>query len=175
MGFQFDLELPAGVTVAEKDGSLMAALTGNAVNTHSISSTKVSDGLYRFVVTPQGSRAISNDTGDGMTITIDVADDVAVGAYTMTIKDIEMTVKKAGNVYEDIHPKNSTATLTITEAVMGDVNGDGKVSVTDVISMNSYILEEEPARFIRKVADLNGDGKVTITDMVQVIDIILGR
>ena len=175
MGFQFDLELPAGVTVAEKDGSLMAALTGNAVNTHSISSTKVSDGLYRFVVTPQGSRAISNDTGDGMTITIDVADDVAVGTYTMTIKDIEMTVKKAGNVYEDIHPKNSTATLTITEAVMGDVNGDGKVSVTDVISMNSYILEEEPARFIRKVADLNGDGKVTITDMVQVIDIILGR
>ena len=86
-----------------------------------------------------------------------------------------VTVKKAGNVYEDIHPKNSTATLTVTEAVMGDVNGDGRVSVTDVISMNSYILEEEPAQFIRKVADLNGDGKVTITDMVQVIDIILGR
>lgn len=175
MGFQFDLELPTGVTVAEKDGNLLAQLTGNAVNTHSISSSKVSDGLYRFVVTPQGSRAISNETGDGMTIAINVADDVAVGSYTMTIKDIEMTVKKAGNVYEDIHPKNSTATLTVTEAVMGDVNGDGRVSVTDVISMNSYILEEEPAQFIRKVADLNGDGKVTITDMVQVIDIILGR
>ena len=176
MGFQFDLELPEGVTVAEDSSSkLLAALTGNAVNTHSISSSKVSDGLYRFVVTPQGSRAISNASGDGMTITIDVADDVAVGTYTMTIKDIEMTVKKAGNVYEDIHPKNSTATLTVTEAVMGDVNGDGRVSVTDVISMNSYILEEEPAQFIRKVADLNGDGKVTITDLVQVIDIILGR
>ncbi len=175
MGFQFDLQLPAGVTVGEKDGKLLAQLTGNAVNTHSISSSKVSDGLYRFVVTPQGSRAISQANGDGMTITIDVADNVAVGTYTMTIKDIEMTVKKAGNVYEDIHPKNSTATLTVTEAVMGDVNGDGRVSVTDVISMNSYILEEEPAQFIRKVADLNGDGKVTITDLVQVIDIILGR
>ena len=163
MGFQFDLEVPAGVTVAEKD------------NTHSISSSKVSDGLYRFVVTPQGSRAISQASGDGMTITVNVADEVATGNYMMTIKDIEMTVKKTGNVYEDIHPKNSTATLTVTEAVMGDVNGDGRVSVTDVISMNSYILEEEPAQFIRKVADLNGDGKVTITDMVQVIDIILGR
>lgn len=176
MGFQFDLELPAGVTVAEdSDGKLMAQLTGNAGNTHSISSSKVSDGLYRFVVTPQGSRAISQATGDGMTITIDVADDVAVGTYQMSIKDIEMTVKRTGNVYEDIHPKNSTAMLTITEATMGDVNGDGRVSVTDVISMNSYILEEEPAQFIRKVADLNGDGRVTITDMVQVIDIILGR
>jgi len=176
MGFQFDLQLPAGVTVGEdSDGKLMAQLTGNAVNTHSISSSKVSDGLYRFVVTPQSSRAISQANGDGMTITIDVADNMAVGTYTMTIKDIEMTVKKTGNVYEDIHPKNSTATLTITEAVMGDVNGDGRVSVTDVISMNSYILEEEPAQFIRKVADLNGDGRVTITDMVQVIDIILGR
>lgn len=175
MGFQFDLELPAGATVAEKDSKLLAQLTGNAVNTHSISSTKVSDGLYRFVVTPQGNRAISNESGDGMTISIDVADDVAIGTYDMTIKDIEMTVRKAGNVYEDIHPKNNTATLTVTEAMMGDVNGDGRVSVTDVISMNSYILEEEPAQFIRKVADLNNDGKVTITDMVQVIDIILGR
>jgi Ca2+-binding EF-hand superfamily protein len=55
------------------------------------------------------------------------------------------------------------------------VNGDGRISVTDVISMNSYILEERPAQFIRKVADLNKDGKVTITDMVQVIDKILGR
>ncbi len=175
MGFQFDLELPTGVTVAEDEGRLMAALTGNAVNTHSISSSKVGEGLYRFVVTPQGSRAISNSDGSGMTITIDVADDMAVGTYTMSIKDIEMTVKRAGNVYEDIHPKNSIASLTITEATMGDVNGDGRVSVTDVISMNSYILEEEPAKFIRKVADLNGDGKVTITDLVQVIDIILGR
>lgn len=175
MGFQFDLQLPTGVTVAEGEGKLLAALTGNAVNTHSISSSKVSEGLYRFVVTPQGSRAISNASGDGMTISIDVADDVATGVYDMTIKDIEMTVRKTGNVYEDIHPKNSTAKLTVTEAVMGDVNGDGRVSVTDVISMNSYILEEEPAQFIRKVADLNNDGKVTITDMVLVIDIILGR
>ncbi len=175
MGFQFDLLLPEGVTVAENEGQLLAALTGNAVNTHSISSSKVGEGQYRFIVTPQGSRAISQANGDGMTITIDVADDMAAGTYTMTIQDIEMTVKKAGNVFEDIHPKNSTATLTVTEATMGDVNGDGRVSVTDVISMNSYILEEEPAQFIRKVADLNGDGKVTITDMVQVIDIILGR
>ena len=175
MGFQFDLELPNGVTVGEKDDKLMAQLTGNAVNTHSISSSKVSDGLYRFIVTPNGSRAISNANGDGMTITIDVADDVITGIYDMAIKNIEMTVRRAGNVFDDIHPKNSTAKLTVTEAVMGDVNGDGRVSVTDVISMNSYILEEEPAQFIRKVADLNGDGKVTITDMVQVIDIILGK
>ena len=175
MGFQFDLELPTGVTVAEKDSKLLAQLTGNAVNTHSIASSKISDGLYRFIVTPQGSRAISNANGDGMTINIDVADDVPTGTYDMTIKDIEMTVKHTGNVFEDIHPKDSKATLTVTEAVMGDVNGDGRVSVTDVISMNSYILEEEPAQFIRKVADMNGDGKVTITDMVQVIDIILGR
>ena len=69
MGFQFDLQLPEGVTVAENGSNLMAQLTGNAVNTHSISSSKISDGLYRFVVTPQGSRAISNANGDGMTIT----------------------------------------------------------------------------------------------------------
>lgn len=175
IGFQFDLQLPAGVTVAESGDALLATLTGNAVNTHTISSSKVSDGLYRFIVTPKSTRAISNANGDGMTITIDVADNVAVGTYDMTIKDIEMTVRRNGNVYEAIHPKDCTALLTIIEAMMGDVNGDGFITVTDVISLNSYILEEEPARFIRKVADMNGDGHITMNDLARIIDIILGR
>jgi len=176
LGFQFDLKLPEGVTVpTNENGNLMASLTGNAVNTHSISSSMVSEGLYRFVITSQTGRAISNDNGDGMTITIDVADDVAVGVYEITIKDIEMTVKKSGGVYEDVHPRDNTALLTITDAVIGDVTGDTRITVTDVITLISYIQEEAPARFIQKAADVNGDGKITITDAVQMIDIILGK
>ncbi len=176
IGFQFDLQLPNGVTVPVNDnGSLMASLTGNAVNTHIISSNEIGDGLYRFIVTSSNGKPITSVNGDGLSITIDVADDVAEGVYVMTIKNIEMTVRKDGNVYEDVHPKDNSAMLTVTEALLGDVNGDGRISVTDVISLNSYIQEEIPARFILKAADLNGDGKISITDAVWIIDIILDK
>lgn len=173
LGFQFDLQLPNGVTVAtDESNALMASLTGNASSTHNLASSKVADGLYRFVVTPKGTTPLSSATNDGMSITIDVADDVAVGAYTMTVKDVEMTVLR-GSDYVDVHPKDNTATLTISEAVAGDVNGDTRISVTDVISIVAYIMENTPSKFIMKAADVNDDGNITITDAVLVIDIIL--
>ncbi len=174
LGFQFDLQLPEGVTVATDDGTtLLASLTGNAASTHTIRASMISESLYRFVVTSMSGKPISSSGGDGMSISIDVADDVAVGTYTVTIKDIEMTIKN-GSDYEDVHPRDNTATLTITEALLGDVNGDTRISVTDVISIVGYLMENEPSKFIRKVADINHDGSISITDAVLVIDMILG-
>lgn len=176
LGFQFDLELPTGVTVPTDDsGNLIAQLTGNAANTHSISSRKTQSGLYRFIVSSNTGEAISNANGDGMSITFDVADDVQPGIYAITLKNIEMTVKRTGSVYEDLHPKNSTAQLTVVKAIAGDVNGDGKVTVTDLSSIIGYIQGDVPVRFIQKSADMNNDGKVSITDAVRVIDVILSK
>ena len=173
LGFQFDLQLPTGVTVATDDGTnLLATLLGNAATTHSIRASKLGEGLYRFIVTSMSGKPISSSGGDGMSISIDVADDVVVGTYSMTIKNIEMTIKN-GSDYEDVHPRDNSAVLTITEAMLGDVNGDGSISVTDVISIVGYIMENEPSKFIRKVADVNGDGSISITDAVLVIDMIL--
>ena len=175
LGFQFDLQLPDGVTVATDDnGKLMASLTGNATNTHSISSNKISESLYRFMVTPNNLEAISNANGDGMSITIDVDDDMAVGVYDLTIKDIQMTVRRNGTP-ETIDVNDNTAKLTISEIIMGDVNGDARVNVTDVICIKSYLHENVPARFIFKAADMDGNGKVSITDAVLVIDKILSN
>lgn len=173
LGFQFDLQLPTGVTVATDDGTnLLATLLGNAATTHSIRASKLGEGLYRFIVTSMSGKPISSSGGDGMSISIDVADDVVVGTYSITIKNIEMTIKN-GSDYEDVHPRDNSAVLTITEAMLGDVNGDGRISVTDVISIVGYIMENEPSKFIRKVADVNGDGSISITDAVLVIDMIL--
>ncbi len=61
--------------------------------------------------------------------------------------------------------KNITDTYKIV--VKGDLNGDGKISITDVVkaklhTVNIQILKDE----FLKAADVNEDGKVTITDLV---------
>ena len=62
------------------------------------------------------------------------------------------------------------ASLTVTTATyIGDINGDGKVNITDVALINAHVKKtklltgEELAR-----ADINGDGKVNITDVALV-------
>jgi hypothetical protein len=56
----------------------------------------------------------------------------------------------------------------------GDVNGDGKVDVEDVVAIVNKILGDPPANFNERAGDINGDGKIDVDDVVGVVNIILG-
>ncbi len=173
-GFQFDLAVPEGITVVSEDGGdLLATLTSRATN-HSISASKISDGVYRFVVVSMTGKTITQGIGDVMTIILDAANEMSLGNYDVSIRNIRLTVKR-GNEFAEIYPRDNTAKLTVTDVTPGDVNGDGKISVTDVISIISYVLEDEPTKFLLPAADLNHDNKITVTDAVIAIDIILEK
>lgn len=173
-GFQFDLALPEGVSVATNtNGQLQVALTDRTSN-HSISADKVAEGLYRFIVVSLSGKPITQGEGDVMTITLEADANIGIGDYIVTAKDIELTVKD-GTTYTQVYPRDNTARLAITDLLPGDVTGDNKVTVTDVISIISYILGEEPVLFIKTAADVNGDEKVSVTDAISVIDFILNN
>ena len=57
----------------------------------------------------------------------------------------------------------------------GDVNADGKVTITDAESIVSKILGIPPANFVERAADVNRDANITISDAVGVVNIILNR
>ena len=79
----------------------------------------------------------------------------------------------AGNVEQKEAAREYTL---ITEGAMpGDVNGDGKVTITDAVAIISYIRGENPQGFNVSAADVNGDEQITLADAVAVIDSILGR
>jgi hypothetical protein len=52
---------------------------------------------------------------------------------------------------------------------IGDLNGDGDVSILDIISMINCILHDE----CPNCSDLNGDNLVNIQDIITLINIIL--
>ena len=56
---------------------------------------------------------------------------------------------------------------------LGDVNGDGEVSIADVTDLIDYILGGELEVFIPEAADISGDGNVSIADVTELIDMIL--
>ena len=59
--------------------------------------------------------------------------------------------------------------------LVGDVNYDNKLSVTDVMLLVNYILGKENHPFSRAKADINSDGRITVTDVTQMVSAISGR
>lgn len=70
----------------------------------------------------------------------------------------------------------STVKASYTLVVTGDVNGDGEISVTDMIAVKSHLLEKTAlSGAAAAAADANGDGEISITDFIQIKSHILGK
>lgn len=70
----------------------------------------------------------------------------------------------------------NTVKATYTVIVTGDTNGDGKISVTDMIAIKAHVLQKTLLSGVfATAADTNGDGGISITDFIQVKAKILGK
>ena len=65
---------------------------------------------------------------------------------------------------------------TFALVVMGDANGDGRVTVTDVVAVQSHVVGKRTLEGVYALAaDLNDDGKISITDVVKAARVVLGK
>ena len=72
-----------------------------------------------------------------------------------------------------------TFTIEVVEnqptILLGDVNGDGTLSIKDVTELINYLLAGEQPGFNAANADVNQDGKISIADVSGVISIVLNQ
>ncbi|MBR6936732.1 MAG: C10 family peptidase [Prevotella sp.] len=82
-------------------------------------------------------------------------------------------IRKINNSYRfyglAIRPVENRSTI------LGDLNHDGFVNITDVVLLVNYILGTDEGVVIESEADINGDTIVNITDVVALTNIILGQ
>ena len=94
--------------------------------------------------------------------------------------DGKLSIKDMGTVVVTVRNANGTATNSITIVInetgisddigmLGDVNGDGKVNVTDVSKVAAHVkgIKKLDANFAA-AADVNLDGKVNVTDVSKI-------
>ena len=61
------------------------------------------------------------------------------------------------------------------DGVLGDVNQDSFVNVTDIVTIVTFILNyESPNTYEFWASDMNNDGSINVVDIVAIIDFILG-
>lgn len=171
-GLQFKLTLPEGVSVAEDEEGLITSTT-DRTNGMTVMGRKDpdADNSYLFVLLSLEGNTITGNEGVFMNVKLNIDSDVDLGDYEIKIEDVYMTTAS----YETLHPAEATSDLIMTDIVMGDVNNDGVINVTDAIGVVNYILKNVPSVFVEEAADVNNDGVINITDAIGIVNMILGK
>ena len=89
-------------------------------------------------------------------------------ANTDVIVEYDGTISastSAASAYLEVHGTVS--------GLLGDVNMDGNINISDVTVLISYVLGASVSTFNKNAADLTGDGNINITDVTMLISIVL--
>lgn len=123
-----------------------------------ISCKKITDN-YSFVGTTADvtleTAYVMNETGDAF-IPMENADVMAGNAYFTTTASPEKVPISLGGL-------------------LGDVNGDGTVDISDITMLVNYLLGKPTPGIILTNANVNGDDTVDISDVTGISSIILGN
>jgi len=172
-GFQFDLVLPEGITVAEEDDFPLIDLSLERTTrkkTDYFNSEYQTDGSLRVLCNSTKGYAFTGNDGEVAIATLNIAADLEDGDYPVIIKNIIIT-DATGNERHTVDRVKST--ITIESFLLGDANGDGNVDVSDFSAIAAKILGHPAENFVEKAADINGDSNIDVSDLSGLAYMIL--
>ena len=163
---QMDLHLPDGVTVATNSrGKLLVSTSTRMEGNYSPVGRMTEDGYATITGYSVNRDAFTGTDGDILYVTLNIANDMAAGDYTIRLNNIVL-----GDVNnQEFYPFDAEATLTVKKLTMGDVNDNGVVNIVDVGCILNYILKQPTGTFVEEAADIDGNSAVNINDAVLLI------
>ena len=176
MGWQCDISLPEGLTLELKDNGKPAATLGDRFSStgHTISSSCLKNGDYRFIATSMDGEAIPGTSGTLFTVTLKADASLSLGTkLTGTIKNIEFNTQDNQKlIFDEV---KFSVVMDDISIIPGDANNDKKVDAKDIVAISDYMMGKEPENFIIKNVDVNGDGIINIADIIQITNQILSK
>ena len=181
-GVGFTVNLPAGMTLkTDADGDLDYQLNIGrlAWGKFDIYSAFNADGSCSIRIMPKTSDVtISGTDGVLMTLPVKVADGAKSGTIKLTSNTLTVKDDK-GNLYTlelndtDINVIIDAAVDPSTTPMLGDVNGDGVVDLTDAVMILYASLGVDQENYNKDAADVNEDGIVDVSDAIFVVNMSL--
>ena len=174
--YQFQLILPEGMELLTKtDGSYCYEFSSRQPSSSSLTITPLSDVAgamsYLLTCTMNASDHLSGCEGVVLTMKMKVDKDLGLGLKTGTIGSSRLTYSN-GQVTDC---GDSDLLVTVRSGILGDVNSDGRVTVTDVMHVVNDILGSKDDTFVWQLGDLNFDGVISVVDAMLIVDIILNE
>lgn len=128
--------------------------------------------LVCFAQIMMGQNTLNIRTSDGEIYSVPFS---AKPVVTFSVDDVVRVATQNSDKSFNSRDINLISFENAPMVVLGDVNGDGKVNITDAVGIVNYLLGNPSDRFIESAADVNNDGNITITDAVAVVNMILNQ
>ena len=170
--FQTDIYLPEGFELFQKNGEYQVSLSDRKGRDHVIMVNEAPDGAMRVLSYSPTLKSFKNNEGELFYVSIKVPENY-IGTYHIWLRNTILTSTDE----EELYALDALSNVTVYDhiMIMGDVNSDGAVTVSDVVTTARYILNYNPEPFVFEAADMNGDGKITITDVVKIANLVLDQ
>ena len=111
-GFQFDLYLPEGVSMATNAKASLSSDRLAAGDAHTLMADEMTDGAVRFLCSSMNDESFAGGDGEIATLTVNIADNMANGDYEVVVKNALMTETDISRSYE---ADNIKSTLTVLD------------------------------------------------------------
>ena len=166
--FQADLYLPDGLTLDRQS----VALTDRKAADHMIATSQLADGAIRLMSYSMSVQPYSGTNGALVTMAV-MASETLTGPVVIELRNSRVTTPGGRETTLE------NTSCTVNTFLLGDVNGDGRVNVSDAILLINYLINENqsgqvPSGFNSAAADFNRDGLVNVSDASTLINHILG-
>lgn len=163
-GFDFSIVLPEGLTFGE------AETTDRTEGM--VASQNFVDGVYRFSVMSMSGGSVAGNDGVVLNIPLQIGSALENGEYPILIKDIVMFEVNGVDEYAG---DDQTAILSLSDVLIGDVNGNDVVNTNDAIAIVNHVIGKPQASFIEAAADVNGNGVVNTNDAITIVNYVIGK
>lgn len=172
-GFQFDLYLPEGVSVVKSSkGKIQGFLSEGRLpdeDEHTLTFSEQPDGAIRFLCSSQYDETFTGNDGEIATLRVNIAEDMTDGDYPLLLKNIKLTETDISKYYQTPLVKFK---LTIKTYMLGDINNDGAIDVSDYTGVANHIHGNTPEGFVVKAADVDESGTIDVSDYTGIANII---
>lgn len=156
VAIQLDIHCPQGMSVVTEE-----AIATERLKHHAFTISDIGNGVYRVLIYSMANIPIEGKEGRLLSIPFTMTGNVDVSS--IVLKDVLLSDSRGAN-----------RDVTVESAILiGDVNGDGLVNVTDIIGVVNYILNTPSATFVAEAADVNEDGIINVTDIIAIVNSIL--
>ena len=173
ISFQLDLYLPKGLQVKlDEEGYLFTEINSNRIKRSFVLESKVMNADYtRFVCYSSKNDAVVGTEGEVFNVVLVADSALADGKYEISYKNIVLTKADAKNYFSVDHV---TSEVLVSSFMLGDVNGDGSINVSDVSAIVGMLLNPDAPAY-NKAADVNSDGIINVSDVSAIVGMLLSE
>lgn len=136
--------------------------------------TVSNNGTYK--ITFDSNSDVTKDSGVLVDLKFKVKDGAAVGTYPISVLGTVIGKNAVGSTVDCVISDGGIKVAKPSSGVLGDVDGDGKVSAKDLLLFKRYLngTVSNAEMFYADCADIDGDGRISTKDLLRLKQYLSG-